>query len=73
IFDKLKENEKEINDAFENLIWERLDEKRACRIKFEKEYDSYDETNWNEMIDFMIENMKKFEIVMKPYIQKIKL
>ncbi|EAI4298095.1 DUF4268 domain-containing protein [Campylobacter lari] len=73
IFDKLKENEKEINNTFENLIWERLDEKRACRIKFEKEYDSYDETNWNEIIDFMIENMKKFEIVMKPYIQKIKL
>ncbi|EAL2829524.1 DUF4268 domain-containing protein [Campylobacter lari] len=42
-------------------------------MKFEKEYNSYDETNWNEMIDFMIENMKKFEIVMKPYIQKIKL
>lgn len=73
IFDKLKENEKEINNTFENLIWERLDEKRACRIKFEKEYDSYDEANWNEIIDFMIENMKKFEIVMKPYIQKIKL
>ncbi|HFU2588766.1 TPA: DUF4268 domain-containing protein, partial [Campylobacter jejuni] len=59
IFDKLKENEKQINNTFENLIWERLDNKRACRIKFEKEYDSYDEANWNEIIDFMIENMKK--------------
>ncbi|EAI9453207.1 DUF4268 domain-containing protein, partial [Campylobacter coli] len=73
IFDRLKENEQEIGAAFEGLIWERLDDKRACRIKFEKEYDSYDETNWDEIVDFMIKNMKKFETVTKPYIQKVKI
>lgn len=73
IFDQLKENKEALDNDFKDLKWERLENKRACRIKFEKEYDSYNEANWDEMIEFMIENMKKFENTMKGYIQKIKI
>ncbi|ELP9119763.1 DUF4268 domain-containing protein [Campylobacter lari] len=55
------------------MTWERLEEKRACRIKYEKEFDSYNEENWDEIIEFMIQNMQKLEKSMKEIIYKISL
>ncbi|HEC1775992.1 DUF4268 domain-containing protein [Campylobacter sp. RKI_CA19_01128] len=74
IFDGFLEYKEKIENQFgKTLIWERLEEKRACRIKYEKEFDSYDEENWDKIIEFMIQNMQKLEKSMKEIIRKINL
>lgn len=59
IFDKLKENKENIEKLFgEELIWERLDGKKATRIKYQLDgVNLYDENDWDEMIEFLIDSM----------------
>ncbi len=59
IFDKLKENKENIEKLFgEELIWERLDGKKATRIKYQLNgVNLYDENDWDEMIEFLIDSM----------------
>jgi hypothetical protein len=65
-----EEIEKEIGYK---LTWERLDEKRASRIKYELEGVNIDiEEDWNKMIDFLIENSEKFEKVFSKRISALK-
>ena len=47
------------------LEWDRLDAKRACRIKAEIGGDIFDRDQWSRMIDFMVDAMEKFESVFK--------
>ena len=61
VFDKLFERKNEIEEAFcGNLEWERLDGKKASRIKAEKEGIGYDsEDDWQAMIEFMTDSMER--------------
>jgi hypothetical protein len=45
----------------EALVWQRLDDKKACRIKFSKEFDSYDRENWQEMTAWLVKYIVKLE------------
>ncbi len=77
IFDHLENNKEEIEKKFStDLTWERLDDKRACRIKTEIDGSLYDKETWDDMIKFMIKNMITFENTFKEYapelIMKIK-
>lgn len=71
IFDKLKDNKEKTEEKFgDRLIWERLDGKKATRIKYQLDGVSlYDENDWDEMIEFLIDSMirlhKAFENDMK--------
>jgi hypothetical protein len=66
IFDQLLEQRSAIEDAFGVvLVWERLEDKKACRVKFEKEFDGYNRDNWDGMVTFLIETMARFESVFK--------
>jgi hypothetical protein len=72
IFDRLLENRAAIESDIEHTIeWERLDTKRACRLKWEREGNIFDQDRWAEMIPFMVGAMAKFEEVLKPRIAKI--
>jgi hypothetical protein len=72
IFDELYKYKNEIEISFENqIIWERLDEKRASRIKVETDGNLFDEEQWDKMIEFMTDNMVIAEKTFKPYLQKI--
>ena len=57
IFDEFQQKKEEIEKKFgQLLIWERLDEKKACRIKFELTgVDYFNREDWKEMTAFMLE------------------
>lgn len=72
IFNKFIENKTAIEDKFgSELVWEKMEDKKACRIKFEKSFDGYNRENWDSMIKFMTTSMVSFEKVMKPFIDKV--
>ncbi len=72
VFDELHKLKDSIEASFgETLIWERLDNKKASRIKYEKSFDGYNKESWNEMIEFMVNSMENFEKALKEPLQKI--
>lgn len=74
IFEKLYENREVIEAQFgEKLEWQRLDTKKACRVKFSHPVDGYNEENWDSMIEWLVKYFPKLENAFRPEIQKIKL
>lgn len=66
IFDWLLKSRQEIEDAFgHGLEWERLEHRRACRIKAEVSGDIYDQSQWPAMIEFMSDAMVRIENAMR--------
>ena len=66
IFDELLSQRSEIEETFGGTLeWERLEAKKACRIKFEKEFDGYNRESWNSMVTFLIETMTNLEAAFK--------
>lgn len=75
IFDELLNDKSEIERQFGGpLIWERLDEKKACRVKFQlDEVDYFKRDDWPKMISFMVDGMTRLEMAIKGPISRIKL
>ena len=66
------EHRKQIEKDFGGpLIWERLDNKSACRIKTERSGNVFDEREWDTMREFMVSSMLKLEKVMGHWLVKI--
>ena len=62
IFDRLYDRKAEIEEAFgAELQWERLDNRKACRIKYSHPFESYNSEHWPEIIDWLIEHMIRLE------------
>lgn len=74
VFDELKKFETEITNDFGNtLSWERLDNKKMCRVSYYLEdVNLFEKADWDRMMDFLIENMIKLEKVMKEPLKKVK-
>lgn len=73
IYDRLFARRGEIEKEIPFIQWERLENRKASRIKVEKtEVSLYNREDWDEMIGFMVENMKKVEQVFKPLLPKIR-
>lgn len=72
IFDKLFEQKGKIENEFGELEWERLDLKKACRIKNELSNVSlYEKEDWEKMMSFMIDSMIKMESVFRAPLKRI--
>jgi len=71
-FDEIIKDKENIEREFgDNLTWERMDDKKASRIKYEISIsDGFNQENWEEMIDFMVETSIKFETVFKDRLNK---
>lgn len=62
ISDYLFSKKEELEHAFgEALEWQRLDGKRACRVKAEVSANVFDKDQWLEMISFMTDRMIRLE------------
>lgn len=74
IFDELFSHKKEIEASFgDKLEWERLDNRRAARIRKIFRYAGLDdEDKWNQLQNEMIDAMIRFEKSFAPYIKKLK-
>ena len=56
----------------DSLIWERLDDKKSCRIRLEFLCEGYFEReNWEKMIDFLLESSEKIEKAFKKPLQEV--
>lgn len=76
IFDKLSESRAEVETAFgDTLSWERLDGKRACRIKHVIYCGGYrnPEAEWPEIQTAMVDAMGKLERALKTALDDLKL
>jgi len=57
IFDQFFANKVQIEDAFgHELVWQRLDDKKACRVKYVRPVEGYREENWEMMIQWLVEH-----------------
>ncbi|KQY16311.1 hypothetical protein ASE23_20215 [Rhizobium sp. Root73] len=62
IFNALCTDANAIETEFgEALVWERLEGRRACRIKAEREGNIFDRERWPGMIDYMVEATIKLD------------
>ncbi|WP_025795548.1 DUF4268 domain-containing protein [Vibrio parahaemolyticus] len=62
IFDHLLERKAEIESSFgAELEWLRLDDKKASRIQYKKNFEGYDRENWPEIIEWMVKHMAMLE------------
>ncbi len=79
IYDQLHKIKDEVEEVFGGkLQWERLDKKKACRIKNElQEVSFYEKDDWDKMIAFMVESMVRMERAFKSVLadvnQKLKM
>ena len=75
IFDSLFESKDAIENAFRSdLEWERLESKRACRIKHLITVGGYrDEAKWLEIQDAMIDAMIRLDRALSPHIAEMKM
>lgn len=73
IFDTLHAKKTEIEKVFGGAIdWQRLDAKRACRIRVLVEAGGYrDEDKYSEAQIAMVDAMTRLEKALKPHIQKL--
>ncbi|WP_337267868.1 DUF4268 domain-containing protein [Oryzifoliimicrobium ureilyticus] len=62
IFDALQADAEAIEREFgEELVWERLEGRRACRIKAERPGNIFDREQWPGMIDYMVNAMIRLD------------
>ncbi|MBN1393303.1 MAG: DUF4268 domain-containing protein [Sedimentisphaerales bacterium] len=75
IFDQVHSYRKEIEQDFGgNLNWERLDDRRACRISKRFDYAGLNNPDkWDKLQDDMIDAMVKLERSLKKYIKMLKI
>jgi len=72
IFDELYKEKEAIEENFgSELVWERLDEKRACRIKSEIVANIFNKNEWKEMVEFMTNSMVRIEYSFKNHLVNI--
>lgn len=76
IYDQLLAHKAEIDTAFgESLLWERLDNKRACRIRHTQTGGGYrsPEDKWPSLQDTIIMDMDRLEKALRPHLKQLRL
>ena len=72
IFDFLSRNKGAIEGNFgHELEWLRLDNKKASRVQFKKEFEGYNKDNWPEIIEWLVNHMICLEKALKKPLQQV--
>lgn len=73
VFDKLYLEKEKIEKSFKKTLeWERLDEKKACRIKSQRNDINIYNDDWEKIIKFLVNEMIKFEETLREPLKEIK-
>ena len=74
IYQSFASNKDKIEDVFgEDLIWEPLENRRACRVSYKITIGGWkDQDIWDNMFESMVSKMIKMEEAFKPFVLKIK-
>ena len=71
-FDRLMASREAIEQRFgDELIWLRLDDKKASRIQYERGIDAYDEENWSEIANWLDVHMNRLIASLQTYLDKL--
>jgi hypothetical protein len=76
LFDDLHARKAEVERAFGGeLVWDRLDAKRACRIKYQIETGGYrsPESEWAAIQSQMVDAMTRLEIALRPAVEALEV
>ena len=75
IFDRLAESRQAIESAYGGpLGWQRLEGKRACRIRADTDIGGYrDEENWGNTQNAMIDSMIRLDAALRPHLQDLQI
>lgn len=66
VFDGLHAKKEALEAKFgQELTWERLDDRRACRIKFEMAGNIFEREEWPPLIEFMTNGMYRMEVAFR--------
>lgn len=72
VYEQLMAQKTEIEAVFgDELEWQPLPNKKACRIQYAKAVDGYDKANWPDMISWLVEHMSKLELALREPLKKI--
>jgi hypothetical protein len=72
VFQHLIERRDEIENAFgDTLVWEPLEERRACRIKAEQAGNVFERDQWDAMVNFMVDVMCRLELAIKGPLREV--
>ena len=72
IYDELFKHKEEIDSLFEgDLVWDRLDNRRASKIQSGIDGNVFDEEQWDKMIAFMTDAMVSAELAFKKPIKEV--
>jgi hypothetical protein len=74
IFDELTNFKEQIENEFgDSLIWERLDERKGCIIRYRQDDVSiFNEEDWPKMIEFLVDAMIRLEQAFRDPILQVK-
>lgn len=76
IFDQLQNHREEIDKSFGKVLsWERLEGKRACRIRYTRQGGGYrsPEQEWPAIQDEIIRDMDRLEKALRPHLNQLKV
>jgi hypothetical protein len=76
IFDQLLAHQQEVEASFgQALSWQRLEGKRACRIRYTRSGGGYrsPEDQWPALIDATVIDMDGLEKALRPFLKLLKL
>jgi hypothetical protein len=73
LFDAMHARKAEIEESFgAALVWERLDAKKACRIRFDiQDYGLLDKDHWPQLQEKLVDAMVRLHKALQPAIQSI--
>lgn len=73
LFDSFKNMRSEIESAFgETLIWERMDDKKSCRIKSQLDgVNVFEKKDWSKMIEYLIDASERMKIAFQKPVKKL--
>jgi len=74
-FDEMLKNKEEIEKSFGSALdWQRLNDRRSCRIRYLiKDHGLLDKDRWTELQEKLVDAMVKFHKTLQPVIQNIKI